>query len=52
MDEIKKVLNFVFILANTIHEMHEFYTVRKDEIKKIIDPLIEACKDVKQIEIK
>ena len=49
MDNTKKVLMSVIAIAGAIYEIYSFYKKHEKEIKAIIDPAVDACKEVKDV---
>ncbi len=51
MDNAKKVLMAVISFAGAIYGLYEFYKEHESEIKEIVDPLIKACQEIKDIKL-
>ena len=51
MDNAKKVLMAVITFAGAIYGLYEFYKEHEREIKEIVDPLLNSCKEIKDIKM-
>ena len=49
MDETKKLVLSVVSIAGAIYALYTFYKQHEKEIKTIIEPAINACKDIKEL---
>ncbi len=49
MEDTKKVILSVVTIAGAIYAIFNFYKEHEEEIKSIIEPAIEACKQVKDL---
>ena len=52
MDNVKKVVMGIITAAGAIYGLYEFYKEYESRIKEIVGPLLEACKDIKDIDLK
>ena len=51
MNNAKKVLMAVVSFAGAIYGLYEFYKEHEREIKEIVNPLINACEEIKDIRL-
>ena len=49
MEDTKKAILSIVSVAGAIYALYTFYKQHADEIKAIIEPAIDACKDLKEI---
>ena len=51
MDKTKKALMLVVSIAGAIYELYSFYKNHEQEIKDIINPALQACKDINDLQL-